>query len=304
MKKYLLMLLAATTLSLGFTACGDDDKEDPTPSTPEKPAINFDDYANCVGIGLNAMMSRFGEPTMNMGTFYMYTLEEGSKTAMLTFIFNPENSTVYSVIQTLNDNAYKAADIKDYLASKYHYYGAESESYEDEDGEVIEQIVYIYGNTEKKEDATLLIKYDGENSVGYYNPKNEPAEIEPSGFDDMTPEEVVDNFLGENIEDILEEYDGFTSSGSMYMAFMEDAEYLMGFALNVVDDTVTSIILLYNEDLTDEDIIEYYKSAGYTITDTGEVDEEEGTPIYIFSKPSAGITIVYSCSRGVVTATI
>lgn len=293
------MLLAATTLSLGFTACGDDDKEDPTPSTPEKPAINFDDYANCVGIGLNAMMSRFGEPTMNMGTFYMYTLEEGSKTAMLTFIFNPENSTIYSVIQTLNDNAYKAADIKDYFASKYHYYGAESESYEDEDGEVIEQIVYLYGNTEKKEDATLLIEYDGEISVGYYNPKNEPAEIEPSGFVDMTPEEVVNTFLGESIDDILEEYDGFSSMGSTYMAFMEENDYMMGFALNVAEGDVVSIVILYNEDLTDEDIIDYYKSAGYTITDTGEVDEEEGTPIYIFS--NANTRIVYSCARGVAT---
>ena len=300
MKKYLLMLLAATTLSLGFTACGDDDKEDPTPSTPEKPAINFDDYANCVGIGLNAMMTRFGEPTMNMGTFYMYTLEEGSKTAMLTFIFNPENSTVYGVMQTLNDNAFKAADIKDYFASKYHYYGAETESYEDDEtGEVIEQVVYSYGNTEKKENATLLIEYDGEISVGYYNPKNEPAEIEPSGFVDMTPEDVVNTFLGESIDDILEEYDGFSSMGSTYMAFMDENDYMMGFALNVAEGDVASIVILYNEDLADEDIIDYYKNAGYTITDTGEIDEEEGTPIYIFS--NASTRIVYSCSRGVAT---
>lgn len=300
MKKYLLMLLAATTLSLGFTACGDDDKEDPTPSTPEKPVITFDDYANCVGIGLNAMMTRFGEPTMNMGTFYMYTLEKGSKTAMLTFIFNPENSTVYGVMQTLNDNAFKAADIKDYFASKYHYYGAETESYEDDEtGEVIEQVVYSYGNTEKKEDATLLIEYDGEISVGYYNPKNEPAEIEPSGFADMTPEDVVNTFLGESIDDILEEYDGFSSMGSTYMAFMDENDYMMGFALNVNEGEVASIVILYNEDLSDEDIIDYYKNAGYTITDTGEIDEEEGTPIYIFS--NSNTRIVYSCSRGVAT---
>ena len=49
----------------------------------------------------------------------------------------------------------------------------------------------------------------------------------------------------------------------------------------------------------DEDIIDYYKNAGYTITDTGEIDEEEGTPIYIFS--NASTRIVYSCSRGVAT---
>jgi hypothetical protein len=115
----------------------------------------------------------------------------------------------------------------------------------------------------------------------------------------MTPEDVVNTFLGESIDDILEEYDGFSSMGSTYMAFMDENDYMMGFALNVNEGEVASIVILYNEDLADEDIIDYYKNAGYTVTDTGEIDEEEGTPIYIFS--NSNTRIVYSCARGVAT---
>lgn len=120
-------------------------------------------------------------------------------------------------------------------------------------------------------------------------------------FETITPLEVVDQFLGEDIEDILDQYNNLMENNGMYMAFMDENELLMGFALNTQDRIVTSIVLLYNEDLTDEDIIDYYTKAGYTCTDTGEVDEDEETPIYLFSNPNTGILITYSGLRGVAT---
>ena len=162
--------------------------------------------------------------------------------------------------------------------------------------------IHVFGNTQKEEDATLVIEYDGELEVDYYNPKNEPAEVNPGDdFETITPLEVVDQFLGEDIEDILDQYNNLMENNGMYMAFMDENELLMGFALNTQDRIVTSIVLLYNEDLSDEDIIDYYTKAGYTCTDTGEVDEEEETPIYLFSNPNTGILITYSGLRGVAT---
>ncbi|MBP3828765.1 MAG: hypothetical protein ILA06_00455 [Bacteroidaceae bacterium] len=298
MRKYLYALLAATALCLGFTACGDEeDKPEPTPMPV---VITFDDYSTSVGMTLQAMMNKFGEPTMNFSNYYMYTFESG-KVASLTFILNPETNTVYGIMQTLAENAYKPDDIKDYFAAKLHVYAPETETYVDEEtGETITSTTYLYGNAEKEDDATLLVEYDGALSVGYYNPKNEPAEVEPvGGFEDATPEGIVGSFLGENINDILEEYgEALTQSGAMYMAFMDENELLMGFALNTENDIVTSIVLLYAEELSDEDIIAYYKNLGYTCTDTGEVDEEEGTPIYQFVNAEEGVAIVYTASRG------
>ena len=302
MRKYLYALLAATALCLGFTACGDDEDE-PEPA-PVPVVINFDDCSSSVGMTLQAMMNKYGDPTMNFANYYMYVFESGNVTG-LTFILNSENNSVYGVMQTLAENAYKPADVMAYFAAKLHTYATETETYEDEDtGETVTSTTYRYGNAEKEDDATLVVEYDGALSVNYYNPKNEPPVPEPvGGFEDATPEGIVGSFLGEDINDILEDYgDALTQSGTMYMAFMDENELLMGFALNTEDDIVTSIVLLYAEELSDEDIIAYYEDLGYTCTDTGEVDEDEGTPIYQFINAEEGVAIAYTASRGVAVA--
>ena len=299
MKKYLFMLLAATSLSLGFTSCGDDEKEEPV---IDPVVIDFDDYSSTVGMTLQAMMNKYGEPTYNFLNYYLYELK-GGKTTGLTMVINPENNTVYGLMQSLAEDAYKPGDVLDYLASKYVSYGTRTETEVNEDTEeTYTYTIHVFGNTQKEEDATLVIEYDGELEVDYYNPKNEPAEVNPGvAFETITPLEVVDQFLGEDIEDILDQYNNLMENNGMYMAFMDENELLMGFALNTEERIVTSIVLLYNEDLSDEDIIDYYTKAGYTCTDTGEVDEDEETPIYVFTNPNTGIFITYSGLRGVAT---
>ena len=299
MKKYLFMLLAATSLSLGFTSCGDDEKEEPV---IDPVVIDFDDYSSTVGMTLQAMMNKYGEPAYNFLNYYLYELKCG-KTTSLTMVINPENNTVCGLMQWLAEGAYKPGDVLDYLASKYVSYGTRTETEVDEDTEeTYTYTIHVFGNTQKEEDATLVIEYDGELEVDYYNPKNEPAEVNPGDdFETITPLEVVDQFLGEDIEDILDQYNNLMENNGMYMAFMDENELLMGFALNTQERIVNSIVLLYNEELSDEDIIDYYTKAGYTCTDTGEVDEDEETPIYLFSNPNTGILITYSGLRGVAT---
>ena len=81
----------------------------------------------------------------------------------------------------------------------------------------------------------------------------------------------------------------------MYMCFMEENLYLAGIAFTPVDGLVTSVIMLYNEDLSTEDIISYYTEAGYTCTLDGT--DEEGYDVYTFT--DGMISITYSDGRGV-----
>ena len=123
---------------------------------------------------------------------------------------------------------------------------------------------------------------------------------EPSGsssLEDMTPNDAVISFLLHDVEDIMDEYPGvFTNVGDMYMTFMEENPYLAGIAFTPVDGFITSIILLYNEDLTDEDIIAYYEELGYTATKTGEGEEGD-----VYTITNGAVLITYSAGRAEIT---
>jgi len=301
MKKYLLMLLAATTLSLGFTACGDDDDESSNPSTPEQTEqlINFEDYSTTIGSTYQSMLSKLGEPGMSFGSYYVYTYEQGNVQSLMIGV-NPANNLVYQVMEVMAENVYEAKDIRAYFASKYKAYDPLISDFEDEEtGEISKDTTYVYGNTEKMDDATLVITVDGNEAVTYTNPQNVPVEEEVSGLVGTTPEEAA-SFLGADINDLIEEYgDVFEDLGGMYMINVDESEYLMTFALMVEDNIVTSVILLFNEDISDEDIVNYYQSLGYTVQNTG-VDEETGSDTYLFTNADEGIIISYSEGRAVV----
>lgn len=169
----------------------------------------------------------------------------------------------------------------------------------DEEGNVIGSInVYNYGNTEDQAEATLLITLTGNQSVTYTNPLNMPAESEGGALDEITPIDAVSSFLLGDFAEIEEEYpDAFSDLGGMYAYFMEENPNLMGVALTVTDGLVDSVILLYNEELSTEDIIAYYTEAGYTCTQTGT--DEEGYGVYTFT--NGMISIAYTEGRGVAT---
>ena len=273
MKKYLLMLLAATSVSLAFTSCSKDDKEEEGPQTPE--LIKFEDYSSAVDMTVQAMLKKYGEPAMSFGGYYMYTYETGNVSG-LTFIVNEENNQVYSVMEALNDNAYKAEDIQAYFADKYTLYSKSmTEAYEEEG--IAAMPVCIYGNAKEADKATLVITVTGNVNVTYINPKNEPAPVEAAGFDDITPTELVMMFYGQDIEDVLDEYgDTFTEiMPDVYMAVAGDNAYMDSFTLNVEEGFVTSFTILFNDGLEEDDIFNFYRENGYTVTATGNVDEED-----------------------------
>lgn len=314
-KNFLLMGLLVLGLGFAATSCDNDDddgnnpppvEDDNNPSNPDEDepstpgtTINFEDYSELIGASYSTLFRQFGEATMSFDNFYYYTFEEGNVTA-LTVILNPANQTAYTVMEMLDEEAYTVEDLTSYFGNKYVFYGCEEEVYEDEDSTFIYR-TYSYGNTEDAEDATLLITFSDNTSVAYINPQNMPEEPEITGLGDMEPVAAVENFLGENINDILDEYgDAFMNIG-MYMATIEDGTYLDAIALMVEDETVTSVILLYC--LDDEEIINYYTENGYECTQTGvEVDEEgyEYTT-YEFVNTTTGIKITYSDARGAVT---
>ena len=215
----------------------------------------------------------------------------------MTIAINPDNQTVYLLVENLKEGAYKEEDIVAYFTNKFKSYGVEKVEEWDEEGNVIgESKVYGFGNTEKKENATLLISVQG-NTVTYRNPQNYPDEPEGSALDEMTPIEAVNALIMGDLEEIESDYpDTFSEMNGMYVTFMEDNPYLMGVAFTLDGGIVNSVILLYNEDLSDEDIISYYTQAGYECKQTG-YDEEEELPIYTFTNGMFAIT--YSGGRGV-----
>ena len=289
MKKYFLMLLAAT-LTLGFTACGDDEKEEPQPEQEQKPTvIAFEDYSSTIGMSLNAMLQKYGEPSMNFGSYYAYEFKEGNVSS-LTIAVNPDNNQVYLIMEMLKENAYKAEDIQAYFASKYHFYAKTVVDADEEEG-IPATVTYTYGNTENIEDATLVISVSDNSSVSYSNPKNVPEEQpQDASFDDFTPLDVFNSFMGEDIEDIMDEYEGaIIEIAGMYMGTTSDNEWLTGFALSVGEDgSVTSITLFFDEGLEDSDIIDYFTANGWTCTQNGEADEEGFIP-YVFTKDNMTI---------------
>ena len=298
-KMYLLLMLVAML----FVACGDDDDEpkNPVPEPqPEQPAvINFDDFSSLIGLSYSAMIKQYPEPAYHFGDFYIHENVKPNVES-LTIAINPENQTVYMVIEGQKENAYKEADIDTYFRSKFKFYNVEKQDVYDDDDNVIGQInVYNYGNTDKSEDATLVVTLTGNESVSYLNPQNMPEEPEGPALDDWTPIDAVNAIILGDLEEIEEEFPGvFMQMGDMYATFMEENPWLMGVAFTPNDGFVDTVVLLYNEDLSDDDIIAYYTEAGYTCTKTG-FNEEEGADIYTFTNGT--YSVVYCLGRGVVT---
>ena len=287
-KMFYFLMLAATL----FAACSDDDSDKPkAPST-----IQFEDYSTLIGASYSEMIRQYPNPSMSFGDFYMYD-SLTSNVEGLTVAINPESQTVYLVMEMLKADAYNESDIDAYFKEKFFSYGVvELEDYDDE-GNVVGTInQYNYGNAENQDEATLLITLTANQSVTYMNPFNIPEESEGGSLEEMNPIEAVSVFLFIDEEEIEEEYpDVFTQMEGMYMCFMEENLYLAGIAFTPVDGLVTSVIMLYNEDLSTEDIISYYTEAGYTCTLDGT--DEEGYDVYTFT--DGMISITYSDGRGV-----
>lgn len=290
-QKMCLFLMLAAAL---FAACSSDDDDKPkAPST-----ISFDDYSTLIGASYSEMIRQYPEPTMSFGDFYMYEQVTPNVEA-LTVAINPDNQTVYMVVEQLKADAYKEADLDAYFKAKLYSYGVEEYENYDEEGNVIGTINnYSYGNTENQAEASLVVSLTGNQSVTYMNPLNMPVEPEGGSLEEIEPIDAVNAFLLGDVAEIEEEYpDVFTQMNGMYMCFMEENPYLMGIAFTAVDGLVDSVILLYNEDLSNEDLISYYTEAGYTCTLTGT--DEEGLDVYTFT--NGMISIEYSEGRGVAT---
>lgn len=263
MKKYFLMMLSAIL----FMACSNDDEN-------KSAVIDFEDYAQTVGMSYSNMIKTYGEPSMNFGSYYLYEIT-GKNTQSITVVINPANSTVYSVMQMLGENAYKAEDIKAYFAKNYTLVSNQKDEASGED-------YTTFCNAKSEDQATLVITVSGNESVTYTNPQNEPSEPDGPSLDDMKPEDAVSTFLGMDEEDFIDQYGDYTFSAEKgkYMILME-TDMLMGIGITVDNGKVTEVTLLYNEDLTDEDIIAYYEKLGFIASDCGE-DEETGAHVYLF----------------------
>ncbi len=287
MKKLFILLLLAPL----FIACSDE-KDEPTPVE-----LEFADYSSLIGQSYSVMMRQLGEPAENFGNYYLYNPNDG-KTETLMCGINGETQTIYTIMQSFNPKAYKNADVVEYFKSKLNYYGSEIITMYDDDENEIQVTNYLFGNTANQDDATLLVSV-ADNEVSYTDPTNIPDEPDIEGLGDIEPIDAVDLFLGQDINDIIDVYgDAFMEVGAMYMASV-DNEYLMSIALTVDEDTVNSVILLFNEELTDDEIIDYYQQAGYTCNATGT--DEDGETIYTFVNSEDGVSINYSAGRGVAT---
>jgi len=302
-RKYLFLMLAAAV----FAACGSDDKNEPTGGNgggnTDQPTVVSGvaqiDNSSAIGLSYADMIKKFPNPTTQFGDFYFYEYTTGKLNTLMTAI-NPETSTVYLVTEVLKEGAYTEEELTAYFAGKYKYYGTEKADRYDDDYNVIGQTnVYTYGNTEDPTKATLLIVVTGNEAVSFTNPQNVPVVPDNPALDDITPAEAAQAFLLKSVEDIEDEYpDVFMLMNGMYSTFMEENPYLMGIAFTPVDGTVNTLVLLYNEDLSDEDVIAYYTDLGYTATKTG-FNEDDKKDIYTIS--NGVVTIVYCDARSEVT---
>ena len=206
---------------------------------------------------------------------------------------------MHTIVQILADSAYTEKELKAYFDSRYTYYTMQTIPADEEEGTPASN-TYYYGNTQKMEDATLAITLIDNTAVTYTNPTNVPEEVEIVSFDDMTPSEVVGTFMGADMDELLEDYEGaFMEMNGMYIASAGDNEYFTGFALMVADGTVVSITIFFDDGLEEEVILDYYREQGYNIQKTGEVDEE-GFETYLITKDN--ITITYSSYMATITA--
>ena len=171
-QKMCLFLMLAAAL---FAACSSDDDDKPkAPST-----ISFDDYSTLIGASYSEMIRQYPEPAMSFGDFYMYEQVTPNVEA-LTVAINPDNQTVYMVVEQLKADAYKEADLDAYFKAKLYSYGVEEYENYDEEGNVIGTTNnYSYGNTENQAEASLVVSLTGNQSITYMNPLNVP--VEPEG---------------------------------------------------------------------------------------------------------------------------
>ena len=296
--KYLFLMLVAVL----FAACSSDDNDNGNSNKGEgeKTVIAFDDFSSLINMSYSAMIKQYPNPSMQFGDFYIYE-DVKPNVETLTISVNPELQTVYMVMEKLKENAYKEADIDAYFKSKFKFIRVEKQDEYDDDGNVVGSTNrYTYANTAKEEDATLVITLTGNDLVTYSNPKNEPVIPDGPTLDDMTPAEAVNAFMLADQEEVDEEYPGvFSDMAGMYACFMADNPWLAGIALVEEEGIYTTIVLLYNEDLGDDDVVDYYTEQGYTCTKTGTNDD--GDDEYTFT--GEWNTISYCAGRGEVTYT-
>ena len=304
MKKYFWMLLAAMTLSLGFTACGDDDdpepkKDDPTqqdnPQNPDQ-VIKFEDYASTIGMTLQQMLQKHGEPDMQFGNYYSYSFKSGN-VENLTIIVNPANNKVSGIMEMLNAKAYTAEQLKAYFDKNYKFYTREVIPANEEE-ETPEMVTLIYGDKEKMEEATLIVSVTDNTLVTYADPNNQPEEESVEAlFDEMNPIDVMDAFLGEPLADVLEDYeDAFMEMGTMYYAPCEDNEWMTAFSLMANEQgTVYSITFFFDDGLEESVILDFFKENGWTVTEAGVIeDEDEDRTIQTYSISKVNVIITYA----------
>ena len=263
-------------------------------------AQDFADYSSVLGQSYNQLSRLYPDLEELFAGYYSCAPADG-KTESLMMAFN-DNLEAYLVMQSLNEGAYTLEQIMTYMDSKYTKYEPETSEYTDEEtGEVISSTTYYYGNTVAIEDATLVIAFADNTALSYTNPQAAPAAPESNGIGSISPIEAANSFIGKSVDTIQEETDNmFDNSFGMYAAFAseeDENEYLEGIVLMTDDsNVVTALRLLFGA--TDEQVTDYYKNNGYTVTENGT--SEEGEPVYLMTNGTYSVSL--SGGTGEVTA--
>jgi len=302
MKKYLMLLLAATL----FVACNDDEPE-VNPGKQDEKIIDFPDYAEAVGLTYDNMLKKYGEPTMAFGGYYAFDATDTTKVSSVIMMVNTQLQQVYGVMETLVEGAYTEDQLKAYFSSKYTYYGTEDEvdkmlttkaNVEDDDAEAEGTQALVYGNDKDVNKATILIGLYGSSQVVYTNPALVPEQPEGPDMSTLNPASAVAKYMGASLDVLKEDFGDalYMIDENSYLISLEDNQWLMAMAFYLTDGVVKQMSLLYNEDLTDEDIIAYYQELGYTATPCG-ADEQTGKEVYLFMNMATGDMFTYSDCR-------
>lgn len=287
MKKYLFLLFALFSL----VACEKDDDKNGNGNggienlSEAAKAVQAVDYSSALGMSKSNVLSKYGEPAMQYGTFYMYQLEDDKYVEMVMLALNPSNDKVYNASVVLKEDVMTEDAIKEYLSSLYTCYGY------DEDAEV-----YTYGNDKDKAKATITVSQSGANAITWTDVNNVPEEEEGSDdevFAELTPKEAVSLFLGMSEEDLIENYGKSLANvgEGIYMANVEN-DYLMAVGITVSNGKVANVTLLFNEDLEDADVIAYYEGLGFTANPCGA--DDNGAEVYLFMNMTTGEMFTYA----------
>lgn len=289
--KYFLIALAALT----FSCCGSDDNDGDKGNEPgsETTFTSKEDLSGFVNANYKKLSQTYDDPDFSMNGIYSFSgnKTKNDKVETVTFMLNADEDKVYSVVEMLKEGSCKVSDMRKYFSQVYQLVENDGDS------------ILTFANNSDLEKASLTIQVSS-SSVMYANPQLAPDEPEGGDFAD-NPIDLVESFYNRNIADIIDEYDGVFSKvdGNSYMSVTDEVnDYVMAVGLGVEDDVVTKVTLLYNEDMSDEEIIEYYKGKDYTCTPTGKVDEE-GNAEYLLKDEAAGAEIVFCAGIGVVTYT-